>query len=72
MLQLPDGSLMNITKVYALDAIYDSPEDVPEDVMDKLVSVLSLCICMHLHMHTLLLLSFLPCIQFDLTIFCSG
>uniref|UniRef100_UPI001CB8CE82 enoyl-[acyl-carrier-protein] reductase [NADH], chloroplastic-like n=1 Tax=Erigeron canadensis TaxID=72917 RepID=UPI001CB8CE82 len=29
---LPDGSLMNITKVYPLDAIYDTPEDVPEDV----------------------------------------
>ncbi|XXG56666.1 hypothetical protein AAC387_Pa03g4018 [Persea americana] len=29
---LPDGSLMNITRVYALDAVYDSLEDVPEDV----------------------------------------
>ncbi|XP_058070807.1 enoyl-[acyl-carrier-protein] reductase [NADH], chloroplastic-like isoform X2 [Magnolia sinica] len=29
---LPDGSLMEITKVYALDAVYDSPGDVPEDV----------------------------------------
>ncbi|KAL0346289.1 UNVERIFIED_CONTAM: Enoyl-[acyl-carrier-protein] reductase [NADH], chloroplastic [Sesamum radiatum] len=29
---LPDGSLMEITKVYPLDAVYDSPEDVPEDV----------------------------------------
>ncbi|GAV63951.1 adh_short_C2 domain-containing protein [Cephalotus follicularis] len=29
---LPDGSLMEITKVYPMDAIYDSPEDVPEDV----------------------------------------
>ncbi|XXG48673.1 hypothetical protein AAC387_Pa02g3056 [Persea americana] len=29
---LPDGSLMEITKVYAMDAVYDSPEDVPEDV----------------------------------------
>ncbi|KAG9455067.1 hypothetical protein H6P81_007971 [Aristolochia fimbriata] len=29
---LPDGSLMEIAKVYALDAVYDSPEDVPEDV----------------------------------------
>ena len=24
---------MEIAKVYPLDAIYDSPEDVPEDVM---------------------------------------
>ncbi|XP_068659590.1 enoyl-[acyl-carrier-protein] reductase [NADH], chloroplastic-like [Aristolochia californica] len=29
---LPDGSLMEIAKVYALDAVYDSLEDVPEDV----------------------------------------
>ncbi|XP_059289505.1 enoyl-[acyl-carrier-protein] reductase [NADH] 1, chloroplastic-like isoform X1 [Lycium ferocissimum] len=29
---LPDGSLMEIAKVYPLDAVYDSPEDVPEDV----------------------------------------
>ncbi|KAG9134339.1 hypothetical protein Leryth_016224 [Lithospermum erythrorhizon] len=29
---LPDGSLMEISKVYPLDAVYDSPEDVPEDV----------------------------------------
>ncbi|KAF5748787.1 enoyl- acyl-carrier-protein reductase [NADH] chloroplastic-like [Tripterygium wilfordii] len=32
MLKLPDGSLMEITKVYPLDAVYDCPEDVPEDV----------------------------------------
>ncbi|XP_043692545.1 enoyl-[acyl-carrier-protein] reductase [NADH], chloroplastic-like [Telopea speciosissima] len=30
--KLPDGSLMKITKVYPLDAVYDSLEDVPEDV----------------------------------------
>ncbi|XP_077210418.1 enoyl-[acyl-carrier-protein] reductase [NADH], chloroplastic-like [Tasmannia lanceolata] len=29
---LPDGSLMEITKIYALDAVYDNPDDVPEDV----------------------------------------
>ncbi|KAL4352842.1 hypothetical protein GQ457_06G010780 [Hibiscus cannabinus] len=29
---LPDGSLMEITKVYPMDAVYDSPKDVPEDV----------------------------------------
>ncbi|PIA48586.1 hypothetical protein AQUCO_01400876v1 [Aquilegia coerulea] len=29
---LPDGSLMEITKTYPLDAVYDSLEDVPEDV----------------------------------------
>jgi enoyl-[acyl-carrier-protein] reductase (NADH) len=30
--RLPDGSLMEITKVYPLDAVFDSPEDVPDDV----------------------------------------
>uniref|UniRef100_A0A0E0EQ50 Uncharacterized protein n=1 Tax=Oryza meridionalis TaxID=40149 RepID=A0A0E0EQ50_9ORYZ len=30
--KLPDGSLMEITKVYPLDAVFDSPEDVPDDV----------------------------------------
>ncbi|PIA53154.1 hypothetical protein AQUCO_00900035v1 [Aquilegia coerulea] len=30
--KLPDGSLMEITKVYPLDAVYDTLEDVPEDV----------------------------------------
>ncbi|KAH7836545.1 hypothetical protein Vadar_002809 [Vaccinium darrowii] len=29
---LPDGSLMEISKVYALDAVFDNPEDVPEDI----------------------------------------
>ncbi|KAJ0988129.1 hypothetical protein J5N97_006485 [Dioscorea zingiberensis] len=29
---LPNGSLMEIVKVYPLDAVYDTPEDVPEDV----------------------------------------
>ncbi|XP_048607079.1 enoyl-[acyl-carrier-protein] reductase [NADH], chloroplastic [Brassica napus] len=29
---LPDGSLMEIKKVYPLDAVFDNPEDVPEDV----------------------------------------
>ncbi|CAN6586543.1 unnamed protein product [Malus baccata var. baccata] len=30
--KLPDGSLMEITKVYPLDAVFDSPDDVPEDI----------------------------------------
>ncbi|TQD99863.1 hypothetical protein C1H46_014476 [Malus baccata] len=29
---LPDGSLMEITKVYPLDAVFDNPEDVPEEI----------------------------------------
>lgn len=32
--RLPDGSLMEITKVYPLDAVFDNPEDVPEEVRD--------------------------------------
>ncbi|GKB94891.1 enoyl-[acyl-carrier-protein] reductase [NADH], chloroplastic-like protein [Tanacetum coccineum] len=32
---LPDGSLMNITKVYPLDAVYDTPEDVPQHVISN-------------------------------------
>eukprot|EP00803_Ostreobium_quekettii_P006494 evm.model.scf_965EXC.3 EVM.evm.TU.scf_965EXC.3 scf_965EXC:31117-36128(-) len=30
--KLSDGSLMEITKVYPLDAMFDTPEDVPEEV----------------------------------------
>uniref|UniRef100_A0A0G2SJ80 Enoyl-[acyl-carrier-protein] reductase [NADH], chloroplastic n=1 Tax=Salvia miltiorrhiza TaxID=226208 RepID=A0A0G2SJ80_SALMI len=29
---LPDGSLMEFAKVYPLDAVFDTPEDVPEDI----------------------------------------
>ncbi|KAL2329134.1 hypothetical protein Fmac_022561 [Flemingia macrophylla] len=29
---LPDGSLMEISKVYPLDAVFDNPDDVPEDI----------------------------------------
>eukprot|EP00250_Pteridium_aquilinum_P013027 c21087_g1_i3 orf=67-1275(+) len=29
---LPNGSLMEISKVYPLDAVFDSPDDVPEDI----------------------------------------
>ncbi|OWM82660.1 enoyl-[acyl-carrier-protein] reductase [NADH] 1, chloroplastic-like [Punica granatum] len=32
---LPDGSLMDITKVYPLDAIFDCPEHVPEDIKNN-------------------------------------
>ncbi|CAL5437816.1 unnamed protein product [Camellia sinensis] len=34
---LPNGSLMEITKVYPLDAVFDNPEDVPEDVKQKCI-----------------------------------
>lgn len=36
--RLPDGSLMEITKVYALDAVFDTLDDVPEDVIHKYMS----------------------------------
>lgn len=31
-MKLEDGSKFEIAKVYPLDAVYDAPEDVPEDV----------------------------------------
>lgn len=31
--RLLDGSLMEITKVYPLDAVFDYLEDIPEDVI---------------------------------------
>ena len=30
--KLPDGRMLEFAKVYPLDAVFDSPEDVPEDV----------------------------------------
>jgi len=30
--KLDDGSLLNIEKIYPLDAVFDTPEDVPEDI----------------------------------------
>ncbi|KAG2391635.1 Enoyl-[acyl-carrier-protein] reductase [Vigna angularis] len=32
---LPNGSMMEITKVYPLDAVFDNPDEVPEDVKKK-------------------------------------
>ena len=29
---LSDGSLLSFKKIYPLDAVYDLPEDVPEDI----------------------------------------
>ena len=31
---------MEISKVYPLDAVYDTPEDVPEDVRGKYIIVI--------------------------------
>ena len=31
-MRLPDGSMMKIEKVYAQDAVFDTPEDVPADI----------------------------------------
>lgn len=33
--KLSDGSLMQISKVYALDASFDSPEDVPQEILEN-------------------------------------
>lgn len=33
--KLSDGSLMEISKVYALDASFDTPEDVPQDILEN-------------------------------------
>lgn len=33
--RLSDGSLMNVDKVYPLDAVYDTPEQVPEEVANN-------------------------------------
>ena len=30
--KLSNGSLMEFAKIYPMDAVYDSPEDVPEEV----------------------------------------
>eukprot|EP00928_Gymnodinium_smaydae_P043901 TRINITY_DN29339_c0_g1_i1.p1 TRINITY_DN29339_c0_g1~~TRINITY_DN29339_c0_g1_i1.p1 ORF type:complete len:410 (+),score=65.54 TRINITY_DN29339_c0_g1_i1:65-1294(+) len=34
-MQLSDGSTMNIAKVYPLDAVFDTPDDVPDDVRNN-------------------------------------
>lgn len=44
--RLPDGSLMEITKVYPLDAVFDTPEDVPEDVSRNFFMILLSQICL--------------------------
>jgi enoyl-[acyl-carrier protein] reductase I len=33
--KLSDGSLMEIKKIYALDASFDTPEDVPQEILDN-------------------------------------
>ncbi|MBM3193034.1 MAG: enoyl-[acyl-carrier-protein] reductase [Chlamydiae bacterium] len=33
--RLPDGSLMQVEKVYSIDAMYDTPDSVPEDVKNN-------------------------------------
>lgn len=39
-LRLPTGGLLEIAKVYPLDAVFDTPEDVPEDVSGTAPSML--------------------------------
>jgi len=33
--KLSDGSMMEIKKIYALDASFDTPEDVPQDILEN-------------------------------------
>lgn len=33
--KLSDGSLMQFAKIYALDATFDKPEDIPQDILDN-------------------------------------
>lgn len=33
--KLPDGSMMEISKVYPLDASFDTPEDIPEEILEN-------------------------------------
>ncbi|CAM6101349.1 unnamed protein product [Calypogeia fissa] len=33
--KLPNGSLFEIAKIYPLDAVFDTPEDVPEDIKNN-------------------------------------
>jgi len=33
--KLDDGSLMEIAKIYPLDAVFDNPEDVPDDIKEN-------------------------------------
>ncbi len=41
--KLSDGSLMEFAKIYPMDAVFDSPDDVPEEVL------LLLCVLTTLH-----------------------
>ena len=31
--QLPNGSLMEFSHIYPMDAVYDAPDDVPQEAM---------------------------------------
>ena len=33
--KLSDGTLMNIEKIYPLDAVFDEPEDIPDEIKDN-------------------------------------
>ena len=43
--KLSNGSLMEFAKIYPMDAVYDKPEDVPEEVPLPLRSSSLLCVC---------------------------
>ena len=41
--KLSNGSMLEFTNIYPMDAVYDTPEDVPEDV--SLISLSTQLLC---------------------------
>ena len=52
--KMSNGSLMEFAKVYPMDAVYDTPEEVPEDVSfnDTIVKLGATCVLLQ-HQHRL-------------------
>ena len=47
--KLANGGMLEFTNIYPMDAVYDTPEDVPEDVSLSIdVNFLLLCHCLPL------------------------
>jgi hypothetical protein len=43
--KLSNGSLMEFAKIYPMDAVYDNPEDVPEEVPPPMGFSCLVCLC---------------------------
>lgn len=41
--KLSDGTLMDFAKIYPMDAVFDTPEDVPEEVSRHLLQLWRMC-----------------------------